>query len=160
MSTIVGPHDAVRAFWQVVSGSWGPPRETRWRQPHLELSGPAAVAADPRVRRTTREDMDLLYPACVAMYTEEVGLSPEIGGGAEPVTVEFDDDAQFVLRELKPRSDAARMLERFAAKKGLVGTIRPLELEIVSEGAGSFKLWVIKDESADASGHRSPRSRR
>ncbi len=83
VSTIVGPHDAVRAFWQVVAGSWGPPRETRWRQPHLELSGPAAVAADPRVRRTTREDMDLLYPACVAMYTEEVGLSPEDGGGAD-----------------------------------------------------------------------------
>ncbi|WP_341230471.1 GNAT family N-acetyltransferase [Nocardioides salarius] len=83
VSTIVGPHDAVRAFWQVVSGSWGPPRETRWRQPHLELTGPSAVAADPRVRRTTREDMDLLYPACVAMYTEEVGLSPEAGGGAD-----------------------------------------------------------------------------
>ena len=24
-----------------------------------------------------------LYPACVAMYTEEVGVSPEIGGGAD-----------------------------------------------------------------------------
>ena len=83
VSTIVGPHEAVRAFWQAVSGAWGPPRDTRWRQPHLELSGPPAVAADPRVRRTTREDMELLYPACVAMYTEEVGLSPEAGGGAD-----------------------------------------------------------------------------
>ena len=27
--------------------------------------------------------MDELYPACVAMYTEEVGVSPEYGGGAE-----------------------------------------------------------------------------
>ncbi|WP_425489940.1 GNAT family N-acetyltransferase [Nocardioides ungokensis] len=27
--------------------------------------------------------MDELYPACVAMYTEEVGISPEYGGGAE-----------------------------------------------------------------------------
>jgi predicted GNAT family acetyltransferase len=28
-------------------------------------------------------DVDLLYPACVAMYTEEVGISPEKGGGAD-----------------------------------------------------------------------------
>ena len=35
------------------------------------------------MRRTTRADLDLLYPACVAMYTEEVGVSPELGGGAE-----------------------------------------------------------------------------
>ena len=27
--------------------------------------------------------MDELYPACVDMYTEEVGISPEYGGGAE-----------------------------------------------------------------------------
>ena len=26
-------------------------------------------------------DLDLLYPACVAMYTEEVGVSPEQGPG-------------------------------------------------------------------------------
>jgi hypothetical protein len=118
-------------------------------------------------RGQMREDLGLSYfrtelrDGEIEYHVEEGRLrTQEIGGGAEPVTVEFDDDAQFVLRELKPRSDAARMLERFAAKKGLVGTIRPLELEIVSEGAGSFKLWVIKDESADASGHRSPRSRR
>lgn len=83
VSTIVGPHEAVSAFWQAVSDTWGPPRETRWRQPHLELTGPPAAEADPRVRRTTRQDMDLLYPACVAMYTEEVGLSPEAGGGGD-----------------------------------------------------------------------------
>ena len=28
-------------------------------------------------------DLDALYPACVAMYTEEVGVSPEAGGGAD-----------------------------------------------------------------------------
>ena len=35
------------------------------------------------VRLTTRDDLAALYPACVAMYTEEVGVSPEAGGGAE-----------------------------------------------------------------------------
>ena len=83
VSTVVGPHDAVETFWHTVSGSWGRPRELRWRQPHLEISGPPLVEPDPEVRRTTRADLVELYPACVSMYTEEVGVSPEAGGGAE-----------------------------------------------------------------------------
>jgi len=83
VSTIVGPHDAVRVLWDGLAGSWGRPRETRWEQPHLELSGAPLVEPDPGVRRTTREDLEELYPACVAMYTEEVGVSPEYGGGAD-----------------------------------------------------------------------------
>jgi predicted GNAT family acetyltransferase len=83
VSTIVGPHDAVHTFWNTVAGTWGRPREIRWQQPHLEISGPPLVAPDPAVRRTDRQDMSLLYPACVAMYTEEVGVSPEVGGKSD-----------------------------------------------------------------------------
>jgi predicted GNAT family acetyltransferase len=83
VSTIVGPQDAVRSFWNGVASTWGKPRESRWDQPHLEIAGGPLVAPDPLVRRTTREDMHELYPACVAMYTEEVGVSPEYGGGAD-----------------------------------------------------------------------------
>ncbi|MCD4534613.1 GNAT family N-acetyltransferase [Nocardioides sp. cx-169] len=83
VSTIVGPHDAVRVFWDSVADSWGSPRECRWEQPHLVIDTPPLVEADHRVRRTTRQDLPALYPACVAMYTEEVGVSPEAGGGAD-----------------------------------------------------------------------------
>lgn len=83
VSTIVGPQDAVRGFWNGVAASWGRPRDIRWEQPHLEIAGAPLVAPDPEVRRTVRADLDELYPACVAMYTEEVGVSPEHGGGAE-----------------------------------------------------------------------------
>ena len=83
VSTIVGPQETVEVFWNAVASGWGRPRELRWNQPHLELAGDPAVAPDLTVRRTTRQDMAELYPACVAMYTEEVGISPEYGGGAE-----------------------------------------------------------------------------
>jgi predicted GNAT family acetyltransferase len=83
VSTIVGPQEAVRAFWNAVAASWGRPRELRWDQPHLEIAGEPRVAFDPEVRKTTSADLAELYPACVAMYTEEVGVSPEAGGGAE-----------------------------------------------------------------------------
>lgn len=82
ISTIVGPQAPVRAFWDVVAPSWSPPREERWEQPHLVLDHDSPVTPDPEVRRTTRRDLDGLYPACVAMYTEEVGVSPESSGGA------------------------------------------------------------------------------
>ena len=83
VSTIVGPQEAVRVFWNGVAGSWGRPRDTRWEQPHLEIATAPHVEPDPEVRRTARSDLAELYPACVAMYSEEVGVSPEEGGGAD-----------------------------------------------------------------------------
>ena len=80
-SSIVGPTDAVAAMWQVLQSSWGRAREVRDTQPLLALDGPPLVAADPLVRRVRRDEVDVLLPACVAMFTEEVGVSPLLGDG-------------------------------------------------------------------------------
>jgi uncharacterized protein len=80
--TIVGPQDQVWPMWDSLSEAWGPAREARWDQPHMELGSEPRIAPDPAVRRTTPDDFDVLYPACVAMYTEEVGVDPEAEGGA------------------------------------------------------------------------------
>jgi predicted GNAT family acetyltransferase len=80
-STIVGPRDAVELLWSDLVDEWGTPRELRWDQPHLQIATAPDVAGDPEVRRTTPEEIDTLYPACVAMYREEVGVSPELDGG-------------------------------------------------------------------------------
>jgi predicted GNAT family acetyltransferase len=82
-STIVGPQDAVLPFWNAINGAWGQPRDARWDQRHLVIDREPDIEPDPAVRVTARTDLDALYPACVAMYTEEVGVSPEIGGGSE-----------------------------------------------------------------------------
>ena len=82
-ATIVGPHPVVAALWDEVGGQWSRPRETRWRQPHLQIDRDPDVAADPEVRETTSADLAAVYPACVAMYTEEVGVSPEDAGGKD-----------------------------------------------------------------------------
>lgn len=82
VGTIVGPLEPVRALWREVGHRWDTPREERWNQPHLEIDSPPLVAPDPRVRATTPEDLSVLYPACVAMYTEEVGVSPEVEPGS------------------------------------------------------------------------------
>jgi predicted GNAT family acetyltransferase len=82
-STIVGPHDAVALLWAGLEEHWPRPRDFRWNQPHLVATSPSSVPSDPLVRRTTKAEGDTLYPACVAMYTEEVGISPEIDGGKD-----------------------------------------------------------------------------
>lgn len=82
-STLVGPQDAVRAFWEVVAPAWGHPRDMRWDQRHMAIDGPPAIGVDQGVRAGVQSDLDTLYPACVAMYTEEVGVSPEQGGGSD-----------------------------------------------------------------------------
>jgi len=82
-STIVGPADAVAGLWSHLAPHWSPPRELRWNQPHLEIATEPTLAPDPLVRRTQPEELDVVYPSCVAMYTEEVGVSPEAGGGAD-----------------------------------------------------------------------------
>ena len=82
-STIVGPQDAVALLWAGLEEHWPRPRDYRWNQPHLVATSPPPVNGDPLVRRTTKEEGDVLYPACVAMYTEEVGISPELDGGKD-----------------------------------------------------------------------------
>ncbi len=82
-STIVGPQAAVAPFWDRVAGHWGAPRDVRWEQRHMEIDQAPAVTPDHRVRASVRDDLATLYPACVAMYTEEVGVSPEAGGAGD-----------------------------------------------------------------------------
>jgi predicted GNAT family acetyltransferase len=76
-SSIVGPADAVRELWSQLEPRWGPARAVRTRQPLMVISAPPPrTVPDPRVRRVRRNEMDLVMPACVAMFTEEVGISP------------------------------------------------------------------------------------
>jgi len=82
-ATVVGPRPAVEAMWELLEPVWDRPRELRWDQPHLVAAGPPQVEPDPQVRRTEPSEVDTLYPACVAMYTEEVGVSPEQDGGRD-----------------------------------------------------------------------------
>lgn len=81
-SSIVGPAGPTAELWSLLEPAWGPAREVRARQPLMvTTSVPAAVEPDPLVRRIRKDEMDLIMPACVAMFTEEVGVSPLAGDG-------------------------------------------------------------------------------
>ncbi|MET9204683.1 GNAT family N-acetyltransferase [Streptomyces bacillaris] len=81
-SSIVGPAEPTALLWRLLEPGWGPAREVRANQPLMVTESPSAdIAPDPLVRRIRKDEMEVLMPACVAMFTEEVGISPLAGDG-------------------------------------------------------------------------------
>lgn len=81
-SSIVGPAEAVLPFWERLAPVWGPAREVRSAQPLMAVDrSDPAVVPDRAVRPVSRAQLDVVMPACVAMFTEEVGVSPLGGDG-------------------------------------------------------------------------------
>lgn len=81
-SSIVGPAESTTRLWRLLEPSWGPAREVRANQPLMVTESLSAdVTPDPLVRRVRKDETEVLMPACVAMFTEEVGISPLAGDG-------------------------------------------------------------------------------
>ena len=80
-SSIVGSAQAALGLWTLLEPMWGPAREVRPSQPLMAIDDAPDVEADPQVRRVLPHEIDVLLPACVAMFTEEVGVSPLAGDG-------------------------------------------------------------------------------
>jgi hypothetical protein len=73
----------VHPLWELLAPHWGPPRDLRAQQPLLAIDGRPAVPAEPRVRPVRTAELETLLPAAIAMFTEEVGVSPlRSDGGA------------------------------------------------------------------------------
>jgi predicted GNAT family acetyltransferase len=80
-SSIVGPADMVGLMWKTLEDYWGPARELRMRQPLMMTKAYSPVPPDTAVRRVRLDELELLLPASIAMFTEEVGVSPTVGDG-------------------------------------------------------------------------------
>ncbi len=81
-SSIVGPAEPAGLLWRLLEPHWGPAREVRAHQPLMVAEQlPPGIEPDPLVRRVRKDEMETIMPACVAMFTEEVGVSPMAGDG-------------------------------------------------------------------------------
>ena len=80
-SSIVGPAEEVLDLWDKISNNWGPAREIRSNQPVMAIKANSTKTTDDEVRYSNLSDLDDLLPACIAMFTEEVGISPTLNGG-------------------------------------------------------------------------------
>ncbi|MEV0940052.1 DUF4081 domain-containing GNAT family N-acetyltransferase [Micromonospora wenchangensis] len=90
-SSIVGRADAVLGLWDRLADNWGPARDVRPNQPLLATDAPPAIPVDPEVRRVRPDEVHLLFPAAVAMYAEEVGVSPLADDGGRAYRRRVED---------------------------------------------------------------------
>jgi uncharacterized protein len=85
-ASIIGPTPSVMELWHQLSARWGrcwsEVRNVRPHQPVMAITGPPLIEANPDVRPMTLEHWDSYYEAAVAMYTEEIGVSPVQGNSA------------------------------------------------------------------------------
>jgi uncharacterized protein len=122
-SSIVGPADAVGELWTLLAPYWGKPREIRARQPVMTISTAPLVAPDPLVRTVRPGELDTLLPAAVAMFTEEVGVSPlgQDGGAAYRARV---------AELIRAGRSFARIEDGRVIFKAEVGAVTPLACQV------------------------------
>lgn len=109
-SSIFGPAGAVLPLWAELESTAPAPFDVRQNQPLMAISTTPAIGPHPGLRFSTMDDFDSLLPACVAMFEEEVGYSPLIGGEAhykqriasfinrKHSMVAYDDDGQVIFK--------------------------------------------------------------
>ncbi|MFC8598114.1 MULTISPECIES: GNAT family N-acetyltransferase [unclassified Isoptericola] len=81
-SSVVGERTAALALWELLAPFWPPAREVRADQPSLAIARDPDVEPDPAVRRSTLAEVDVVLPACVRMFAEEVGYVPAASPGS------------------------------------------------------------------------------
>jgi len=140
-SSLVGPAGAVLELWRLLELYWGPAREVRACQPLLALDRPPLVAPDPQVRRSRLDELALVVPACVAMFTEEVGYSPVAADGGAlyhaQVTALVSAGRSFVRTDPGPRGPRVTF-------KAELGSVTPAAVQVQG-------VWV--DPARRGEGH-------
>lgn len=85
-ASIMGVAETTMALWEGLSqrwgGQWSSVRDLRPVQPLMAIREAPQVGLDERVRPITMAHFDAYFEAAVAMYTEEVGVSPIKGNPA------------------------------------------------------------------------------
>ncbi|MCT1557889.1 GNAT family N-acetyltransferase [Helcobacillus massiliensis] len=80
-ASVVGPSRDVARLWPLVRSSLGRPREFRWTQLMMLADQRPSVAPSDELRFARPEEADLVFPAAVAMFKEEVGTDPTAWDG-------------------------------------------------------------------------------
>ncbi len=83
ISSIFGPADAVMGIYAAMERHGVTALEVRPKQPLLAIGRRPATPGNLHLSPSRSEDFEAVLPAAVAMFTEEVGYSPFLGG-AEP----------------------------------------------------------------------------
>ncbi|HSF26957.1 MAG TPA: DUF4081 domain-containing protein [Actinomycetes bacterium] len=122
-SSIVGPAAMVAQLWARLEPHWGRARAVRANQPLMLLDHAPDVAPDPAVRLVGVDEIDVLLPASVAMFTEEVGISPIASDGGRLYRAR-------VAELVSGRRALARIEDGHVVFKAEIGSATPLACQV------------------------------
>ncbi len=117
-SSIFGQAEAVAAIWSALKRYAPEPFALRNNQPFMQALNPPSVEPASGLRFTNPAELELLLPACVTMFEEEVGYSPYLGGEEH-----YRKRVEWLIRQrhsLVDLDDAGSVL--FKAEFGTVST--------------------------------------
>lgn len=109
-SSIFGPSTGVMGIWSTFEDYSAEPFDIRPNQPLLTIDTEPLLVPAADLRFTRPDELDALLPACAAMFEEEVGYSPYLGGSehyrrriASLITrkhslAAFDDDGSVIFK--------------------------------------------------------------
>lgn len=147
-SSIVGEREAALGLWEGLEKYWPTPREIRVDQPSMAIARGPEAAPDLALRRSTLAELDLVLPACVRMFTEEVGYSPVAGGGGpyvQRVRSLIADGRSFIHTETTPRGrETVAFKAEVGAVAGTVAQIQGVWVDPLFRGRG----WSVAGMSA------------
>lgn len=137
-SSIVGDAGVVLGLWSRIRDDWGKPRDIRADQPSLVIDHAPQVEPDPFVRAAEYDDFDDVLPACIQMFTEEVGYSPLVGGPRA-----YEDRVRSLIA-------AGRSLVRMAPTPSGQRVIFKAEIGAAALGVAQVQgVWVAPDRRGD-----------
>lgn len=139
-SSIVGDQASALGLWEHLARTWPAAREVRADQPSMAIARDPDVEPEESVRRSRLDELDLVLPACVRMFTEEVGYSPVATGGsayAERVRSLVAEGRSFVRTVPSPRGlPVVAFKAEIGATAGSVAQVQGVWVDPMYRGRG------------------------
>jgi ribosomal protein S18 acetylase RimI-like enzyme len=134
-SSIVGGAWAVLNLWVLLAPTWPRAREVRADQPSYVIDHDPLIEPDPHVRLSEPDEYQLVLPACVRMFVEEVGYSPVSG---------FDGPYEVRVRSLiAERRSFVRIDEEREGRNSRPVVVFKAELGAIAGGVAQVQgVWV------------------
>lgn len=144
-SSVVGVREDIEIMWRELAPVWGRDvREYRWSQPLLVAGDQLPEIAPPGLRRARLGEDDLVFPAAVAMFREEVGVDPTRGDGGRSYRARVRELIRLGRTYIVVQDGAAVFKADVGARFGPVSQIHGVWVDPGQRGRGLGRSAMVE----------------